>query len=162
MKVSCCISAHVPVFAICGLVGRFSCGCRRGVGSGVETFPCTIKATHLSSETTENISPVGKIFLPYWECAFRMLSCHMAKVHQPRELSLAGTALGHQIAHHAAHFLPAAVGIHEFCATYVRPPVQEIAWARATGACLLTFARAKAARIPCHDPDLAWLEGLVY
>ena len=120
MNVSCCISVHMPVFAICGLVGRFSCGCRRGVGSGVETFPCTIKATHLSSETTVDISPVGNVFLLYWECSFRMLSCHMTKVREPRELSLAGTALGHQIAHHAAHFLPAAVGIHEFCSTYVR------------------------------------------
>ena len=42
------------------------------------------------------------------------------------------------------------------------PPAQEIAWARVTGACLLTFARAKAARIPCLGPDWAWLEGLIY
>ena len=128
MNVSCYISAHMPVFAICGLVGRFSCVCRRGVGSGAETFPCTIKATHLSSETTVDISPVGKIFLPYWECDFRMLSCHMAKVREPRQLSLAGTALGHQIAHHAAHFLPFSVGTHEFGSTCVRFQEREKFW----------------------------------
>ena len=128
MNVSCCISVHMPVFAICGLVGRFSCGCRRGVGSGVETFPCTIKATHSSSETTVDISPVGNVFLPYWECTFRMLSCHMTKVREPRELSLAGTALGHQIAHHAAHFLQILVGTRKFCATYVRFQEREKYW----------------------------------
>lgn len=98
MNVSCCISVHMPVFAICGLVGRFSCGCRRGVGSGVETFPCTIKATHLSSETTVDISPVGDVFLPCWEYDFRMLSCCTTRVRESLQLSLACAAFGHQIA----------------------------------------------------------------